>query len=155
MRSIAIMVMVPVQLRPAFVPVADGTMSVSGTTDLGHRPEAMGEPLRCGSEFRPRTDNEQLNTWPPPPMAPRRDLTGPLAEVQQVLVNQINRHRTHRTSPARIGDSDCAYLRMLWMPGCGLVARASPGTTILKDSAPNSAQVVDVTDHSISTNPYY
>lgn len=102
------------------------------------------------------------NTPAPPPMAaPKGDLTGPLAEkVQQVLTNQVNPAIAAHGGAAELVsvDGDTAYLRMLGgCQGCGLAAATLRQgiERILKEAIPELGQVVDVTDHTAGTNPYY
>ena len=55
-------------------------------------------------------------------------------------------------------DGDTAYLRMLGgCQGCGLAAATLRQgiERILKEAIPELGQVVDVTDHTAGTNPYY
>ncbi len=151
----------------AFVPVADKADDerVEYHGDLAVIvPEADVENLSGAAlELSPQglTMNNPNTPAPPPMAAPKGDLTGPLAErVQQVLVNQVNPAIAAHGGAAELVsvDGDTAYLRMLGgCQGCGLAAATLRQgiERILKDSIPELAQVVDVTDHSAGTNPYY
>lgn len=102
-------------------------------------------------------------TGPSPTMAapPQGDLTGDVAQrVVQVLEEQINpsiaSHGGHADLVAIEGDA--AYLRLSGgCAGCGMAAvTLSQGIEVaLRESVPEIARVIDVTDHAAGTNPYY
>jgi Fe/S biogenesis protein NfuA len=88
-------------------------------------------------------------------------LTGPLAErVATVLDHQINPAiASHGGFAELVGvEEDTVYLRLGGgCQGCGLAqVTLSQGIEVaLKEAIPEVAQVIDVTDHSSGTDPYY
>lgn len=151
----------------AFVPLADRSENerVEKHGDLSVIiPESDVENLDGASlELTPQglTMNNPNTPAPPPMAAPRGDLTGPMAEkVQQVLIEQVNPAIAAHGGAAELvsADEDTAYLRMLGgCQGCGMAAATLRQgiERILKDSIPELAAVVDVTDHQAGENPYY
>jgi Fe/S biogenesis protein NfuA len=93
--------------------------------------------------------------------APTGDLGGDVAQrLIQVLNEQINPSiAMHGGSAELIAvEDDVAYVRLSGgCQGCGLAAvTLSQGIEVaIKDSVPEISRVVDVTDHSQGSNPYY
>ena len=97
-----------------------------------------------------------------PTMAgPPPDLSGDVAQrVIQVLEHQINPSIAAHGGRADLVavEADTAYLRLSGgCAGCGMAAvTLNEGIVVaLRESVPEIAQVVDVTDHAAGTNPYY
>lgn len=92
---------------------------------------------------------------------PPGELTGPLAEqVLQVLEQQVNPAIAMHGGGAELVsvDGSVAYLRLFGgCQGCGMaqVTLRQGIERILLDSIPELTGVVDVTDHSSGSNPYY
>lgn len=92
----------------------------------------------------------------PPP-----DLSGDVAQrVVQVLERQINPSIAAHGGRADLVavEADTAYLRLSGgCAGCGMASvTLNEGIVVaLRQSVPEIAQVVDVTDHAAGTNPYY
>ncbi len=92
---------------------------------------------------------------------PLPDLSGDVAQrVAQVLDAQINPAIASHGGRADLVavDDDIAYLRLSGgCAGCGMAAvTLSQGIEVaIKQSVPEIARVVDVTDHASGTNPYY
>jgi Fe/S biogenesis protein NfuA len=93
--------------------------------------------------------------------APSGDLTGDVAQrLIQVLNDQINPSIAMHGGSAELVavEDDVAYVRLSGgCQGCGLAAvTLSRGIEVaIKDSVPEISRVVDVTDHSSGSNPYY
>jgi Fe/S biogenesis protein NfuA len=97
-----------------------------------------------------------------PAMAgPPADLSGDVAQrVLQVLEQQINPSIAAHGGRADLVavEDDSAYLRLSGgCAGCGMAAvTLSQGIEVaLRESVPEIARVIDVTDHAAGTNPYY
>ena len=92
---------------------------------------------------------------------PAGDLTGPVAQrVAQVLEEQINPAIAAHGGFAELVavEEEVAYLRLSGgCQGCGLAAvTLSQGIEVaIRDSVPEIARVVDVTDHESGDNPYF
>jgi len=92
----------------------------------------------------------------PPP-----DVSGDVAQrVIQVLERQINPSIAAHGGRADLVavEADTAYLRLSGgCAGCGMASvTLNEGIVVaLRQSVPEIAQVVDVTDHAAGTNPYY
>lgn len=92
---------------------------------------------------------------------PPVDLSGDLAQrVIQVLEQQINPSIAVHGGRADLVavEGDAAYLRLSGgCAGCGLAAvTLSQGIEVaLRDSVTEITRVIDVTDHTAGTNPYY
>jgi len=107
------------------------------------------------------------NLPPAPPQAspamtgPPSDLSGDVAQrVIQVLDRQINPSIAAHGGRADLVavEDDAAYLRLSGgCAGCGMAAvTLSQGIEVaIKESVPEIAKIVDVTDHAAGTNPYY
>ena len=106
--------------------------------------------------------------YPPAPAAaspamagPPADLSGDVAQrVLQVLEQQINPSIAAHGGRADLVavEDDSAYLRLSGgCAGCGMAAvTLSQGIEVaLRESVPEIARVIDVTDHAAGTNPYY
>ncbi len=105
----------------------------------------------------------------PPPTAPASpamtgpppDLSGDVAQrVIAVLDRQINPSIAAHGGRADLVavQDDAAYLRLSGgCAGCGMAAvTLSQGIEVaIKDSVPEIATIIDVTDHAAGTNPYY
>ena len=104
---------------------------------------------------RPPVPASPAMTGPPP------DLSGDVAQrVMQVLEQQINPSIAAHGGRADLVavDDDAAYLRLSGgCAGCGMAAvTLSQGIEVaIRDSVPEIARVIDVTDHAAGTNPYY
>jgi Fe/S biogenesis protein NfuA len=94
-------------------------------------------------------------TGPPP------DLSGDVAQrLLQVLEEQINPAIAAHGGRADLVavEEDTAYLRLSGgCAGCGLAAvTLSQGIEVaIRESVPEIANIVDVTDHASGANPYY
>ena len=103
----------------------------------------------------PPAPRSPLMTGPPP------DLSGDVAQrVMQVLEAQINPSIASHGGRADLVavEDEVAYLRLSGgCAGCGMAAvTLSQGIEVaIRDSVPEIARVVDVTDHAAGTNPYY
>jgi len=107
------------------------------------------------------------NVPPAPPHAspamtgPPPDLSGDVAQrVIQVLERQINPSIAAHGGRADLVavEDDAAYLRLSGgCAGCGMAAvTLSEGIEVaIKESVPEIATIIDVTDHAAGTNPYY
>jgi Fe/S biogenesis protein NfuA len=93
--------------------------------------------------------------------APAGDLTGPLADqVQSVLQEQVNPAIASHGGGAELVsvDGTVAYLRLMGgCQGCGMaqVTLKQGIERILLEAIPDLSEVVDVTDHASGTDPYY
>ena len=105
--------------------------------------------------------NNPNSPAPPTISAPAGDLTGPLADrVQQVIEHQVNPAIAAHGGGAELVsiDGTIAYLRLFGgCQGCGLaqVTLKQGIERILLESIAELSQVVDVTDHASGDNPYY
>ena len=105
--------------------------------------------------------NNPNSPAPPTMSAPAGDLTGPLADrVQQVIQDQVNPAIAAHGGGAELIsiDGTIAYLRLFGgCQGCGLaqVTLKQGIEKIILESIPELSQVVDVTDHASGDNPYY
>lgn len=105
--------------------------------------------------------NNPNSPAPPTMSAPAGDLSGPLVErVQQVIEEQVNPAIAAHGGGAELVsvDGTIAYLRLFGgCQGCGLaqVTLKQGIERILLESIPELSQVVDVTDHASGDNPYY
>jgi len=105
--------------------------------------------------------NNPNSPAPPTMSAPAGDLTGPLVDrVQQVIQEQVNPAIASHGGGAELIsiDGTIAYLRLFGgCQGCGLaqVTLKQGIEKIILESIPELSQVVDVTDHASGDNPYY
>lgn len=105
--------------------------------------------------------NNPNSPAPPTISAPAGDLTGPLVDrVQQVIQEQVNPAIASHGGGAELIsiDGTIAYLRLFGgCQGCGLaqVTLKQGIERIILESIPELSQVVDVTDHASGDNPYY
>ena len=105
--------------------------------------------------------NNPNSPAPPTMSAPAGDLTGPLVDrVQQVIQEQVNPAIASHGGGAELIsiDGTIAYLRLFGgCQGCGLaqVTLKQGIERIILESIPELSQVVDVTDHASGDNPYY
>jgi Fe/S biogenesis protein NfuA len=102
------------------------------------------------------------NTPATPTMAaPQGDLTGPLADqIQTVLEQQVNPAiASHGGSAELVSvDGTIAYLKLMGgCQGCGMaqVTLHQGIERILMESIPDLSGVIDVTDHASGSDPYY
>ena len=122
------------------------------TIDLSDAPGGGGLFVRNPQSPSPAVGGAGQSTAAP---------TGPVAErVTHVLDNQINpaiaAHGGHAELVAI--EDDAAYLRLSGgCQGCGMASvTLSQGIEVaLRESVPEIARVVDVTDHESGANPYY
>jgi len=133
---------------------ADSVARMAGSVlDLNRDLLAGGMTIR--NPNTPAVAASPAMSGPPP------DLSGDVAQrVIQVLDQQINpsiaAHGGHADLVAI--DTDAAYLRLSGgCAGCGMAAvTLSQGIEVaIKESVPEIARIVDVTDHAAGTNPYY
>jgi Fe/S biogenesis protein NfuA len=131
-------------------------------------PKLVGSVLDLNSDLQTGGMNIRNPNLPPPsPQAspamtgPPPDLSGDVAQrVIQVLEHQINPSiAAHggRADLVAVKD-DAAYLRLSGgCAGCGMAAvTLSQGIEVaIKESVPESVNIVDVTDHAAGTNPYF
>ena len=93
--------------------------------------------------------------------APKGDLTGPLADqVQTVLEQQVNPAIASHGGGAELVsvDGTIAYLKLMGgCQGCGMaqVTLRQGIERILMEAIPDLSGVIDVTDHASGTDPYY
>jgi Fe/S biogenesis protein NfuA len=102
------------------------------------------------------------NTPATPTMAaPKGDLTGPLADqIQTVLEQQVNPAIASHGGGAELVsvDGTIAYLKLMGgCQGCGMaqVTLRQGIERILLEAIPDLSGVIDVTDHASGTDPYY
>jgi len=126
------------------------------------------EPLRGATLDRQgdlMTGGLVLQNRPPPSPAlgtdPPADLSGDTAQrVVRVLTEQINPAIAAHGGVAELVavEADTAYLRLGGgCVGCGMVSvTLRQGIEVaLREAVPAVTRVIDVTDHSAGTNPYY
>ncbi len=93
--------------------------------------------------------------------APKGDLTGPLADqIQTVLEQQVNPAIASHGGGAELVsvDGTIAYLKLMGgCQGCGMaqVTLRQGIERILLEAIPDLSGVIDVTDHASGTDPYY
>jgi Fe/S biogenesis protein NfuA len=102
------------------------------------------------------------NTPATPTMAaPKGDLSGPLADqIQTVLEQQVNPAIASHGGGAELVsvDGTIAYLKLMGgCQGCGMaqVTLRQGIERILMEAIPDLSGVIDVTDHASGTDPYY
>ncbi len=106
-------------------------------------------------------DNPNNPVSPTIPSADRAELTGPLAEqVQHVLEHEVNPAIASHGGGARLIsiEEDTVYLELMGgCQGCGMatVTLKHGIERIITEAIPEIARVVDVTDHDSGNNPYY
>lgn len=106
-------------------------------------------------------ENPNVPATPSLGAGPRPDLTGPLAErVQRLLDTELNPAvAAHGGQMSLVGvKDDAVYLSFGGgCHGCGMVdVTLKQGVeTRIKEVIPEITQVIDVTDHSTGENPYY
>lgn len=106
-------------------------------------------------------DNPNSPASPTIPSADRGELTGPLAEqVQHVLEHEVNPAIASHGGGARLisVEEDTVYLELMGgCQGCGMatVTLKHGIERILTEAIPEITRVVDVTDHDSGNNPYY
>ena len=93
--------------------------------------------------------------------APKGDLTGPLADqIQTVIEQQVNPAIASHGGGAELVsvDGTIAYLKLMGgCQGCGMaqVTLRQGIERILLEAIPDLSGVIDVTDHASGTDPYY
>jgi Fe/S biogenesis protein NfuA len=93
--------------------------------------------------------------------APKGDLTGPLTDqIQTVLEQQVNPAIASHGGGAELVsvDGTIAYLKLMGgCQGCGMaqVTLRQGIERILMEAIPDLSGVIDVTDHESGTDPYY
>jgi Fe/S biogenesis protein NfuA len=93
--------------------------------------------------------------------APQGDLTGPLADqIQTVLEQQVNPAIASHGGGAELVsvDGTIAYLKLMGgCQGCGMaqVTLRQGIERILLEAIPDLSGVIDVTDHASGSDPYY
>ncbi len=106
-------------------------------------------------------DNPNNPASPTMPSVDRAELTGPLAEqVQHVLEHEVNPAIASHGGGARLisVEEDTVYLELMGgCQGCGMatVTLKHGIERILTEAIPEITRVVDVTDHDSGNNPYY
>ncbi len=106
-------------------------------------------------------DNPNNPVSPTIPSADRAQLTGPLAEqVQHVLEHEVNPAIASHGGGARLisVEEDTVYLELMGgCQGCGMatVTLKHGIERILTEAIPEITRVVDVTDHASGSDPYY
>jgi Fe/S biogenesis protein NfuA len=119
-------------------------------------PDADGGGMVIKNPNRPLPARRSPAMSGPPP-----DLSGDVAQrLLQVLNEQINPAIAAHGGRADLVavDDDTAYLRLSGgCAGCGMAAvTLSQGIEVaIRESVPEIANIVDVTDHASGTNPYY
>ena len=140
---------------------ADSVSRIRGATlDLNPDPAVGGMVIRNPNR-PPRRSIPLTATGSPTMGAKPADLSGDVAQrVIQVLDQQINpsiaAHGGHAELVAV--EDDAAFLRLSGgCAGCGMATvTLSQGIEVaIRDAIPEIDRVVDVTDHSSGTNPYY
>lgn len=151
----------------SFVPVADVTDS-----QILERHESLAVVVRA--EDVEKLDGASLslsdeglamnnpNTPATPTIAaPQGDLTGPLADqIQTVLEQQVNPAIASHGGGAELVsvDGTIAYLKLMGgCQGCGMaqVTLRQGIERILMEAIPDLSGVIDVTDHASGSDPYY
>ena len=151
----------------SFMPVADAT-----DNQIIERHDALAVIVR--SEDVEKLDGASLalsdeglamnnpNTPATPTIAaPKGDLTGPLADqIQTVLEQQVNPAIASHGGGAELVsvDGTIAYLKLMGgCQGCGMaqVTLRQGIERILLEAIPDLSGVIDVTDHASGTDPYY
>jgi Fe/S biogenesis protein NfuA len=133
------------------VPGASAPNMVGSVLDLNEG--LMDSGMNIRNPNRPQASPAM--TGPPP------DLSGDVAQrVIQVLDAQINPSIASHGGRADLVavEDGAAYLRLSGgCAGCGMAAvTLSQGIEVaIKQSVPEVARIVDVTDHASGTNPYY
>jgi len=119
-------------------------------------PDADGGGMVIRNPNRPPPARRSPAMTGPPP-----DLSGDVAQrLLQVLEEQINPAIAAHGGRADLVavEVDTAYLRLSGgCAGCGMAAvTLSQGIEVaIRESVPEIANIVDVTDHASGTNPYY
>lgn len=151
----------------SFMPVADASdaqiVERHGTLAVILRPEDVekldGASLSLSDEGLAMNNP---NTPATPTMAaPKGDLTGPLADqIQTVIEQQVNPAIASHGGGAELVsvDGTIAYLKLMGgCQGCGMaqVTLRQGIERILMEAIPDLSGVIDVTDHASGTDPYY
>lgn len=156
----------------SFVPVVD-----AGETDIVERigelavvvreadlEKLRGANINLGADpMNPglAIDNPNNPISPTIPSADRAELTGPLAEqVQHVLEHEVNPAiASHGGGASLISvEEDTVYLELTGgCQGCGMATMTLKHgiERIITEAIPEISRVVDVTDHDSGNNPYY
>ncbi|MDQ2726827.1 MAG: NifU family protein [Actinomycetota bacterium] len=137
------------------VPADSALKMVGSVLDLNRDLLAGGMSIRNPNPPPAATPASPAMAGPPP------DLSGDVAQrVIQVLDGQINPSIAAHGGRADLVavEEGAAYLRLSGgCAGCGMAAvTLSQGIEVaIKESVPEIARIVDVTDHAAGTNPYY
>ena len=151
----------------SFVPVADVTDS-----QILERHESLAVIVRAedveklgGASLSLSDEGLAMNNpnTPATPTiaAPQGDLTGPLADqIQTVLEQQVNPAIASHGGGAELVsvDGTIAYLKLMGgCQGCGMaqVTLRQGIERILMEAIPDLSGVIDVTDHASGSDPYY
>jgi Fe/S biogenesis protein NfuA len=151
----------------SFMPVADATdaqiVERHGTLAVIVRTEDVekldGSSLSLSDEGLAMNNPNTPAT--PTIAAPQGDLTGPLADqIQTVLEQQVNPAIASHGGGAELVsvDGTIAYLKLMGgCQGCGMaqVTLRQGIERILLEAIPDLSGVIDVTDHESGTDPYY
>jgi Fe/S biogenesis protein NfuA len=142
------------------VPAASVSRLRGATLDLNPDPAVGGMIIRNPNR-PPRKTIPLTSTGSPTMGAKPADLTGDVAQrVIQVLDQQINPSIASHGGRADLVavEDGAAFLRLSGgCAGCGMATvTLSQGIEVaIRDAVPEIDRVVDVTDHSSGTNPYY
>ena len=156
----------------SFIPVTDAgpTDSVERLGDLAviiraeDLDKVRGATINLGDDpANPglAIDNPNNPASPTIPSADRAELTGPLAEqVQHVLEHEVNPAIASHGGGARLisVENDTVFLELMGgCQGCGMatVTLKHGIERIITEAIPEITRVVDVTDHDSGNNPYY
>lgn len=122
--------------------------------------DVQGDPIDGGLVLEnPNSPSPAVSATPRPPV--EADLSGDVAQrVLAVLDQQINPSIASHGGYAQLVavEGDVAYLRLQGgCQGCGMASvTLSQGIEVaIKETVPEIARVVDVTDHASGTNPYF
>ncbi|MDH3248323.1 MAG: NifU family protein [Acidimicrobiia bacterium] len=151
----------------SFMPVADASdaqiVERHGTLAVILRPEDVekldGASLSLSDEGLAMNNPNAPAT--PTMAAPKGDLTGPLADqIQTVIEQQVNPAIASHGGGAELVsvDGTIAYLKLMGgCQGCGMaqVTLRQGIERILMEAIPDLSGVIDVTDHASGTDPYY
>ncbi|MDH5371965.1 MAG: NifU family protein [Acidimicrobiia bacterium] len=156
----------------SFIPVTDAgpTDSVERIGDLAviiraeDLDKVRGATINLGDDpANPglAIDNPNNPVSPTIPSADRAELTGPLVEqVQHVLEHEVNPAIASHGGGARLisVENDTVFLELMGgCQGCGMatVTLKHGIERIITEAIPEITRVVDVTDHDSGNNPYY
>jgi Fe/S biogenesis protein NfuA len=144
---------------PVVIPQASVGRIQGATLDLSRGPQGGMVIINPNSPpaVTPSSPSPAVGGTPPP----AADLSGDVAQrVIQVLDSHINPSIASHGGRAELVavEDDVAYLRLSGgCQGCGMATvTLSQGIEVaIRESVPEIARVVDVTDHASGTNPYF